>query len=557
MGRFFRAYLLAAVCAVALVAPRVGRADDINSHLKISEVYFGDTTTSIQTAAYVKLMFTTAQSYAGAFYFRLYYYGMTGTLWTTFPMWSVNPLNVAAQDAVLIGTDAVQWHFALAPDRTENSAINLQPAGGTLCIGPAHLPMDTPYDCVSWGSAVLPAQAPTDTPLSMSTYVTGQAIKRRTDVGAGGANGLLDDDDDTNSSSNDFVLGTPSPKNMAGAGPNPICGNGQLQFGERCDDGNSTDEGNGCSATCQQNNVCGNSALENWFETCDEGGANSNTGACTLGCSLASCGDGFVRLDITDPADPAYEDCDDGNGDPFDGCPSDCRAPVCGDGVVQIGEPCDDANTDNTDGCTSGCESAYCGDGYVRLVGSPGDLEECDDGNSSDGDGCDHYCQTETVVWICGDGLVNGSEECEPPNTSTCDSTCHSIAPPTDSDPGDADSGDTDDGATADSDVPADELPADVDTGDSTTSDTDYGDSSYSDDDCYYGDGPGCGDSSYGDTYPSDSYYGDSGNTSKDDDNGNICSSLSVPTLAWLLAVAALGTGVGRRRRPTTTPTGP
>ncbi len=94
--------------------------------------------------------------------------------------------------------------------------------------------------------------------------------------------------------------------------PAGTCGNGVVEPGEQCDDGNTV-AGDGCSPTCQ----------------------------------LEVCGNGYV--------DPG-EQCDDGNTVSGDGCSATCqREPRCGDGVVDPGEECDDGNTVNGDGCSAQC----------------------------------------------------------------------------------------------------------------------------------------------------------------------------------------------------------
>jgi fibro-slime domain-containing protein len=72
----------------------------------------------------------------------------------------------------------------------------------------------------------------------------------------------------------------------------------------------------------------------------------------------------------------------------FDSAPSRCE-PVCGDGIVSLGEECDDRLNDGGYGeCEPGCRlGPRCGDGIVQ----PG--EDCDDGNRSDGDGCGSACR--------------------------------------------------------------------------------------------------------------------------------------------------------------------
>jgi len=62
------------------------------------------------------------------------------------------------------------------------------------------------------------------------------------------------------------------------------CGNSTVEAGiETCDDGNTTDDGNGCSASCQRNNICGNGLVESSYETCDDGGVADADG-CSASC---------------------------------------------------------------------------------------------------------------------------------------------------------------------------------------------------------------------------------------------------------------------------------
>ena len=166
------------------------------------------------------------------------------------------------------------------------------------------------------------------------------------------------------------------------------------------------------------------------------------------------------------------EQCDDGNGQPGDGCTGTCNlepnfacntagAPcvstiACGDGVVGGTEACDDGNRVDSDGCSANCtveqdfgcttgaggisscipiQTAACGDSTV----SSG--EQCDDGNITDNDGCSASCQVETGfvcptvgqvcehVEYCGDGFLKGdsSEQCDDGNRSPvdgCDGSC-------------------------------------------------------------------------------------------------------------------------------------
>ena len=174
-----------------------------------------------------------------------------------------------------------------------------------------------------------------------------------------------------------------------------VCGNGIVEEGEQCDDGNTAD-GDGCSSTCQN----------------EEGPA------------APVCGNGIVE---------DGEECDDGNTEDGDGCSSACQneegpaAPVCGNGIVEDGEECDDGNTENGDGCSSTCQNEegpaapVCGNGIVE------EGEECDDGNTADGDGCSSTCQNEAPVETCGNGIIDEHETCDDGNTEDgdgCSSEC-------------------------------------------------------------------------------------------------------------------------------------
>ena len=55
----------------------------------------------------------------------------------------------------------------------------------------------------------------------------------------------------------------------------------------------------------------------------------------------------------------------------------------------------------------AGCSQPFCGDGIKN--GS----EECDDGNTVDGDGCSANCTIEQTGPTCGDGFVAGDELCD------------------------------------------------------------------------------------------------------------------------------------------------
>lgn len=224
------------------------------------------------------------------------------------------------------------------------------------------------------------------------------------------------------------------------------CGDGAIQAGEVCDDGNS-DPGDGCAADCatvEQDYACPTpgepcvSTVEcgdgqvTGQETCDDGDAFSGDGCddtceVELGwqclqpgqpCIAAACGDGIIA---------GGEDCEDDDVTPTsgDGCSDTCqREPgyecglpgeachltICNDGVKEGDEPCDDGNDDIGDGCNPFCQVepdcsngpcvSACGDGLIL----PSDQEDCDDGNTSDGDGCSSSCLIE-LGFTCEDIL--------------------------------------------------------------------------------------------------------------------------------------------------------
>ena len=145
-----------------------------------------------------------------------------------------------------------------------------------------------------------------------------------------------------------------------GGGGDTSCGDGTVDTGEQCDDGNTT-PGDGCSASCKTE-------------------------------SSESCGDG--RVDTG-------EQCDDGNTTPGDGCSPSCQTEVgtCGNGTVDTGEQCDDSNTTSGDGCSSTCQNetaSICGNGKVEGT------EQCDDANTVSGDGCESDCtKTNGAQVVC------------------------------------------------------------------------------------------------------------------------------------------------------------
>ncbi len=200
---------------------------------------------------------------------------------------------------------------------------------------------------------------------------------------------------------------------LLSCGGGAVCGNGKVETGETCDDGNKADR-DGCTSSCQL--VCGNGQVDEG-EQCDDGNATTGDGCesdCTTTPLTGLCGNGTVDTG---------EACDDGNRVPADGCENTCRRTLrCGDGVTVAPEQCDDGNTLVGDGCENDCTRtpARCGNGRVE------NTEQCDDANQVAGDGCENDCST-TVAARCGDGIVNGAEQCDDGNPTAgdgCEPTC-------------------------------------------------------------------------------------------------------------------------------------
>ena len=150
----------------------------------------------------------------------------------------------------------------------------------------------------------------------------------------------------------------------------PFCGNGRLDAGEQCDDGNGNDS-DACSNDC----LLGTGVRCTYDYQCD-------TGLCVNGiCSRCStddqCPDGLACIDgeCLRVRDVAY------------------TPNFCGNGILEPGEACD-LGAENSDkpnaACRPDCSRGRCGD---NVLDRP--LEACDDGNTVPGDGCNGLCQLE------------------------------------------------------------------------------------------------------------------------------------------------------------------
>jgi len=204
----------------------------------------------------------------------------------------------------------------------------------------------------------------------------------------------------------------------------------------------------GCTSSCVLSGsasnvpVCGDGYRNPQFEECDDGNITPNDG-CSASClweGLPACGNPSDPYCCGNGVQDPHEECDDSNATPDDGCSAVClnegSASVgsqCGNGSLAYlssigGEDCDDGNNSGGDGCSAQClyegsSSLYpasCGNGLLETTGG----EECDDGNALNGDGCSSSCLTEAVA--CGPSLATaccGDNVLNTGNNEQCDGT--------------------------------------------------------------------------------------------------------------------------------------
>lgn len=190
-------------------------------------------------------------------------------------------------------------------------------------------------------------------------------------------------------------LGTCGSPNNAVA----ICGNGVVETGEACDDGNDN-EADGCTNTCIVR-VCGDGKVGPG-EECDDNN-DIDTDKCTNDCTIYRCGDGIVAS-----FEGSLEQCDDSNHMNNDRCTNGCQNNVCGDGFLCDADGCDgeeecEYKVDDVT-CTPTCKFHVCGDGYV------GPAEPCDTADLATQDGCNEDCTLAT----CNNGMLDPGEACDP-----------------------------------------------------------------------------------------------------------------------------------------------
>ncbi len=150
----------------------------------------------------------------------------------------------------------------------------------------------------------------------------------------------------------------------------PFCGNGRLEPGEQCDDGNVND-----------GDVCSNKCLLGVGQRCTY----------DFQCDTGLCVNGVCSRCATDDQCPAGAACI--NGECLKSVDIAYTPNFCGNGILEPGEACD-LGAENSDApnaaCRPDCSRGRCGD---NVLDRP--LEACDDGNALPGDGCNALCQVE------------------------------------------------------------------------------------------------------------------------------------------------------------------
>lgn len=201
------------------------------------------------------------------------------------------------------------------------------------------------------------------------------------------------------------------------------CGNGKVDPGEECDDGNRV-AGDGCEYNCKF--------------SCKADDPTRDCHATDVCYADGTCNPNTHRCSAIQPA-PAGKSCGSGKN-----CiAGNCVPVVCGDGVTALGvETCDDGNLANADGCTSKCTPS-CVNASTDCKGVPScEVAACSnsvcsfspnaslDGRACSSGGGSGTCHSGAcTAGVCGDGNVDAGEQCDlgagnNVHGSGCEPTC-------------------------------------------------------------------------------------------------------------------------------------
>ncbi|MEM2138860.1 MAG: hypothetical protein QXM96_01785 [Candidatus Woesearchaeota archaeon] len=240
------------------------------------------------------------------------------------------------------------------------------------------------------------------------------------------------------------------PCRMTGENKCTCCGDGVIQSGENCDNGENNGNPNFkifgsideyCSLNCDKIKIdqkCNDNIVNSEKEYCDGtdmGQTKCKQNTCRSDCTC--CGDGVKNADET---------CDFMDTNAPVGCRDtsfgEDKCTYCGDDIIQKNyENCEPPNTEL---CNADCKTTpKCQDGFWDPT-----TEACDDSDPQyielpKGDCSVNYnevvlcgsnnvptcsyckgCEIKTKEVCCGNNNIESPEKCDPPNTKSCDGSC-------------------------------------------------------------------------------------------------------------------------------------